>query len=165
MFFFSFLVLSRSEGGWEKKTSSHWSYLDEITSLTSQHILRQTDDSLFTSQAPSSHPQCILFVNAWGSGSSKTGVSQPRVTGQELCQGQECKQWTESDCRNASGSLMGCSNCYKPGHVKSRSAPPLEELLCNVFPWLEKKKCERGCRKWEGRQAMEGGRRIEWGAF
>lgn len=112
---------------------------------------------------------CILFANAWGSGSSRTGVSQPHVTGQESCQGEECKQWTELDsseleeCSERQCALQSLTNGMLD-LLQTRERRRAGELLCNAFHWWKVWEggvgSERG-----GRPGGEGGRRVERGAF
>lgn len=145
-------------------TKLSWNSVDKIVS-TSQHILWQTEECLFISQAPTSYPLaygCILFVNAWGSGSGKTGVSQPHVTGQELCQGEECKQWTKLDssepeeCSEWQCALQSLTN----GMLELLQSRERQKHLGGAPPLAHftDEKCERGRRKWEGRQAKQGGK-------
>ncbi len=98
---------------------------------------------------------CILFANAWGSGSSKTGVSQPHVTGQESCQGEECKQWTELDsseveeCSEWQCALQSLTNGMLD-LLQTRERRRAGEPLCNAFHWWK---------VWEGGVGSERGGR------
>lgn len=136
--FIPFLRKINPHGTWNISKAYHEDNYIYLLLLVRQRRLSHTSSQAYP------FPQvcgCILFGNAWGSASRKTGVSRPRVTaGQETCQWRECKHWAPVRATHPHLHLLTfCS--------KTEDAQPEHISLMK----------RGGGRKWEGRQARPGG--------